>query len=1101
MLRCISREHLSEKHFARSLESRSPLDSTLEKPVSSSGGILSSLHDHASNLLSETSIEARELMKDLSFRYELRGYQKEILDLVRRKIEDGKREVHIVAPPGAGKTIIGLQILSHLKEPGLILSPNTTIQAQWSQKLSLFVPEGKNIDLGSLIGSHEDKPLKPITILTYQVLSTPGKEQEYLEDLARREWVNELRTNRALTVGEAELRLLELLQNNPAAYKKEISRHVTRLRKRLADVLDINEVLHKNAVQLIQSLRRQGVKTVIFDECHHLTDYWAAIMHHVVSMLDDPYVVALTGTPPEGKTNRQSHRYSSLVGAIDYQVPTPALVREKGLAPFQDLVYFTRPTVKEYAFLEAKHEGFHKLAEDLVGKSPEEEDYQIVNLADEDSEIGIPGKHGERLVLDPQFGDYTTAEEVGQKPRYQVRDSRGNSSILLSWMFNIMLDNARNDRWASFRESNSKLADAICRTMWFYRLPVPREVSAARTVVMPPDIDDWMVLLEEFASTTLKISRDTSNHGLFKRIKEVARELGYGITEAGLRKQASPVDRVLAFSESKGEAVAEILAIEFRSLQDRLRAIVVTDFEKMSTTGRKSIEGILDEDAGGAIAVFRALLRSPLSGFLNPCLVSGTSLLTDKRITDRFVNAATRWLRKHGHHCEINIERLEGENFDRISSNSSEWEPRLYVRFSTEIFETGLTRCLIGTRGLFGEGWDSQALNTLIDLTSATAPVTVKQLRGRSIRIKTDDPLGENKVANNWDVVCIAPDLEKGLNDYQRFKKKHDQFFGVADDGQIEKGCGHVHPDLSDYTRQQVFKNSKKLNDAMAERAMDRQKIYELWKVGQPYRNRITNCIEIEPPEVFNLIPPGLKHDLSAAEHAALIRENLFHLIAETLGAGVVLSLLLQLLFHNILISVAAFAAMLFLTRIRYKLLKDTYECEITKNGARTAYFHAVAKALLSSLKSQRQISPSVFASHILINCRTNGNIRVMLAFSDKKDSSVFLSSLKELLGPVADQKFMVARQGHQIPYDQKFEENLHEFYRFYLKGKAKTRLRGYHPVPKVLSKSEKARVAFLQAWNKYVSPAELIEADKRPDLVAKNFANGPSVQDREIWE
>ena len=124
-----------------------------------------------------------------------------------------------------------------------------------------------------------------------------------------------------------------------------------------------------------------------------------------------------------------------------------------------------------------------------------------------------------------------------------------------------------------------------------------------------------------------------------------------------------------------------------------------------------------------------------------------------------------------------------------------------------------------------------------------------------------------------------------------------------------------------------------------------------------------------------------------------------------------------------------------------------------------------------------------------------------MLAFSDKKDSTVFLSSLKELLGPVADQKFMVARQGHQIPYDQKFEENLHEFYRFYLKGKAKTRLRGYHPVPKVLSKSEKARVAFLQAWNKYVSPAELIEADKRPDLVAKNFANGPSVQDREIWE
>src|SRR5262249_25147080 len=134
---------------------------------------------------------------------------------------------------------------------------------------------------------------------------------------------------------------------------------------------------------------------------------------------------------------------------------------------------------------------------------------------------------------------------------------------------------------------------------------------------------------------------------------------------------------------------------------------------------------------------------------------------------------------------------------------------------ATAIFERGLTKCLVGTRGLFGEGWDSQSLNTLVDLTTTTSPVSVKQLRGRSIRIQTNDPLAAHKVANNWDVVCIAPQLEKGLNDYQRFARKHDCFFGMCDDGHIERGVGHVHPAFSELTPIEVFASSETFNDEM----------------------------------------------------------------------------------------------------------------------------------------------------------------------------------------------------------------------------------------------------------------------------------------------
>src|SRR5579883_388265 len=84
--------------------------------------------------------EVADKLNRLRFRFPLRKYQTEILDLVNEKVSDGEREVHVVAPPGAGKTIIGLQMVLNFKRPSLILTPNTTIQAQWSQKLSLFVP-------------------------------------------------------------------------------------------------------------------------------------------------------------------------------------------------------------------------------------------------------------------------------------------------------------------------------------------------------------------------------------------------------------------------------------------------------------------------------------------------------------------------------------------------------------------------------------------------------------------------------------------------------------------------------------------------------------------------------------------------------------------------------------------------------------------------------------------------------------------------------------------------------------------------------------------------------------------------------------------------
>ena len=65
----------------------------------------------------------------IKFKYTWRSYQEKTLKDVQKYIEDGK--VHIVAAPGAGKTILGLELARSLKNPVIIFAPTVTIKNQW----------------------------------------------------------------------------------------------------------------------------------------------------------------------------------------------------------------------------------------------------------------------------------------------------------------------------------------------------------------------------------------------------------------------------------------------------------------------------------------------------------------------------------------------------------------------------------------------------------------------------------------------------------------------------------------------------------------------------------------------------------------------------------------------------------------------------------------------------------------------------------------------------------------------------------------------------------------------------------------------------------
>src|SRR3954447_5883168 len=74
----------------------------------------------------------------LALKGELRPFQRIALDAFEADRTAGRRSTHLVAPPGSGKTVIGLEIVRRLERPALVLAPTATVAGQWRDKLALF---------------------------------------------------------------------------------------------------------------------------------------------------------------------------------------------------------------------------------------------------------------------------------------------------------------------------------------------------------------------------------------------------------------------------------------------------------------------------------------------------------------------------------------------------------------------------------------------------------------------------------------------------------------------------------------------------------------------------------------------------------------------------------------------------------------------------------------------------------------------------------------------------------------------------------------------------------------------------------------------------
>ena len=257
------------------------------------------------------------------------------------------------------------------------------------------------------------------------------------------------------------------------------------------------------------------------------------------------------------------------------------------------------------------------------------------------------------------------------------------------------------------------------------------------------------------------------------------------------RATTSPVDRLVALSGAKHAATAQILDAEWQVRGAALRSVVLTDFEAETATLPASLRdvGTLERRLGTRPAR-HALARASIDG-------QAGGLAPGPRHRPKTLAAAPEVAvkpgtpRSRGGRSSLTTTPLEGFEGSLVVVGGDGFGPAAWTALATAHLVAGETHCLVGTRGLLGEGWDCPALNVLVDLTSAATATAVAQIRGRSLRRDPGDPA---KIASNWTVACLAGGHPRGDADWRRAVRKHESVLALAVDGEIETGIGHCLP-------------------------------------------------------------------------------------------------------------------------------------------------------------------------------------------------------------------------------------------------------------------------------------------------------------------
>ena len=207
----------------------------------------------------------------IGFNGKLRPAQIAAVSVIEPQLDIQGKHLHIVAPPGSGKTVLGLYVWANLvRKPTLVLSPNSAIQAQWAARTYLFDLDGKDEFITT-------DPKKPglLTSLTYQSITMPKRGGEELNEAAIDLWTENLISNEEALDEENALGWIEDLKiKNSDYYEERLSVYRKKVRDEFSQHGNALWTLSESAKNNLQRLKEIGIGMIILDECPHLLHHW-----------------------------------------------------------------------------------------------------------------------------------------------------------------------------------------------------------------------------------------------------------------------------------------------------------------------------------------------------------------------------------------------------------------------------------------------------------------------------------------------------------------------------------------------------------------------------------------------------------------------------------------------------------------------------------------------------------------------------------------------------------------------------------------------------------------------------------------------------------
>ncbi len=864
--------------------------------------------------------------KEMAFQRTWRTYQSRLLDRLDSYL-DHKR-LHVVAAPGSGKTVFGLEVVRRINLPTLVLAPTITIRNQWVERLTEhFLPPGSSEPGWISTDIHHPEFL---TVATYQALH-------------------------ALCSGE-----LERAEEQPAEDENGTAADLTNGsgNGKSAAPIELPEVL-------------AGFKTLVVDEAHHLRAEWWRTLTFVAERLN-PTVVALTATPPFDVSPYEWQRYEELCGPVDAEVAVPELVLQGDLCPHQDYVYFSTPAKQE----QRTFDQFRASVDSFV----------------------------RRLHENVEFAKAIVTHPWIRNPDVYIEAILENPEYLSSMVVYLH---------ATGHEVPREVLHVL--GIGFERVPV---LSL-----------EWLEVL-----LTNCLYSDAENFtGMESDLKTVRHELlQIGAIERRKVVLRNPSDhtKLLTTSLTKLHSIEEIVRVEAGAQGPKLRCVVLTDFIRKAELPKATGDPDVFEDIG-VVPIFETLRCAAIPG-IHLGVLCGSLVLVPASCEILVKQAAAAVgirpedlsLRSLTHDPNYLSVELAGEHH------------QISVRLVTSVFEQGGISVLVGTKSLLGEGWDAPTINTLVLASFVGSYVLSNQMRGRSIRV---DPACPTKTANIWHLVCVEPGLFGPGDDYDLLTRRCNAFVGVSTTTPtIENGTERLGLGRPPYTREQIAD----LNARTCRRALDRDALKRSWD-------------EALASGSLKQMTEGIKAEEEVLPRGFLLTNTIASLLAQA-GSVALFMLVAYLRLIPKLNSVREY-----LTYALFVIAVIVLNClpwaalalwRFVRHGTPERSIKQIGLVVLEALEYEGTFNQEGEEFRIYSDRNEDGSVYCWIGGGTRRDQAIFLRALRELLRPVENPRYLLART---------------RFWRFFRED--------YFPVPDLLARKKEFAEVFAKRWRRHVGPVQLV--------------------------